>query len=44
MADDEATKEPAGSERRDNEEEKGGETVAKGEIVNALIEKVSLSM
>ena len=43
-ADDEATKEPAENERRDNEEEKGGETMAKGKIVNALIEKVSLSM
>lgn len=43
-ADYEATKEPAGSERRDNEEEKRDETVARGEIVNALIEKVSLSM
>jgi len=43
-ASEEGTKEAAVDERRDNDEEKGDETVARGEIVNALIEKVSLSM
>lgn len=43
-ADGEATNEPAENEGRDDEEERGEETVASGKIVNALIENVSLSM